>query len=651
MIRSLIEQPKGLWVLCALLALTCVAYYPGLSGDYMFDDATNILENKKLILENLDLESLKAASLSSNAGNLKRPVSMASFALNRYFFGINPWSFKVTNLVIHLITGLGLFLLTRVIFDSYRQLRNPAFPELAVRWLPLLITGIWLVHPLNMSSVLYIVQRMTSLAALFTVFGLWLYTLGRLRQQQGRTGFPLILTGLFVCGTLALFSKENGALMPAFAFVIEICLFRFRQLNGKLDKPVLGLFTLILFLPAIAILVALALRPDAFFSSYDWRDFTLLERTLTETRIFFYYLQLIIFPSISELGMYHDDIPLSHGLFDPPTTMAAIIGLVGLFVAALWSLRRHPLLGLGILWFFVAHSIESTILPLELIHEHRNYLAVYGVILGLAYLLTRLPYEKLARPVLTITPVLVISLLAFTTWVRAGQWSDNVSQAVYEARHHPESFRSVYAAGRIHARLALAGQTSSIEQATHYLTIANDLGPSDIMPSIVLMKLYYLLDRPVKQEWLDTVLNRLEHGRVKPAHISALNELVECQFTACKVPGEMMGKMLALLINNDSIKRTTHMKAEAYTLAGYYHINANHAVEYGLSMLQQAIDIEPGEAQHWFNLVNALAELGLYDDAENVLSTLRSNKIPAATEKDLQRLNTNINNRRAENNT
>ena len=170
------------WLFLLVCALTAAIYLPGLAGDYVFDDMPNLLNNKRLQIDSLDMESLQGAALSSGSGMLRRPVSMMSFALNRYFFGVAPYSYKAVNLVIHLLTGLGLYLFSRLLVNAYRLCHKPDLPEAATTWLPVIVSGLWLVHPLNLTSVLYIVQRMTSLASLFMVCGLCLYVAGRHRM-------------------------------------------------------------------------------------------------------------------------------------------------------------------------------------------------------------------------------------------------------------------------------------------------------------------------------------------------------------------------------------------------------------------------------------------------------------------------------------
>ena len=396
------------WTFFLISLLAVAVYFPGLSGDYMFDDTSNLLSNRQLNIKSLDIESLESAAFSSGAGTLRRPVSMASFALNRYFFGVGPYSHKVVNLIIHLLTGLFLFLLSRLILHSYREYHKPELSNRLVTWLPVVISGLWLVHPLNLSAVLYIVQRMTSLAALFTACGLYFYLTGRRRMLAGEGGLALIIAGLFVCGGLAVFSKENGVLLPLYMLVLEITLFRFRSRSGQADTKIITFFIMVVAIPAMLALLYLASHTTTYLN-YSGRDFTLTERLLTETRVLVFYLKMILMPSIRELGLYHEDIAISHGMLDPPTTLFSIMVLVGMLASALLLLGKRPLISLGIFWFFAGHSLESSIFPLEIVHEHRNYLADYGILLALASGLAEAPLRRLA-------PISIMPYLPCCSW-------------------------------------------------------------------------------------------------------------------------------------------------------------------------------------------------------------------------------------------
>ena len=605
------------WALLICCVLTVVIYQPGLSGDYMFDDNSNLLSNSALAIKSLDLHELSKAALSSRSGNLRRPVSMGSFALNHYFFGVNPYSYKLINLAIHLLTGLALFLLTRLIVDSYRHVHNTAFSPRIARWLPVVVCGLWLAHPLNLTSVLYIVQRMTSLSSLFMVCALCLYMIGRRNTLAGRHGLTYILTGFIVFGGLAIFSKETGILLPLYMLVLELTLFRFKNQHGQTDRSIAILFGLIVLLPLAAGTLYLATHFDKYIN-YTSRDFTLPERLLTEARVLVFYLKMILVPTTRELGLYHDDFRLSTGLLNPATTLYSFVFLAGLLATGLWLIRRQPLVSLGILWFFAGHTLESTIIPLELVHEHRNYLPDFGIILAVAAVLANTRLQRLTPVIQVAAPILLLLVYASTTWVRSMQWSDNINHAIYEAKHHPNSTRAVFAAGRIHGRLAMQGVEGSIEEAYRYLQHANQLDSTGIMPAVTLVKLGYLLDRAVDPQLFEEITYRLANYPLTPSDITSLQDLADCMDNPCKVPQEVFEKIFSAALKDKN--------ARLLTVYAFYTINKRGDFHKGLEIFEQVVEQAPNEPQHWKNLINLLIVMARFDDAGQRLDQFRTLK-------------------------
>jgi tetratricopeptide (TPR) repeat protein len=636
--NPVIKQPAT-WLLLAICALTVCVYYPGLSGDYMFDDTGNLLKNKSLEIESLDLDSLGKAAFSARSGVLRRPVSMASFALNRYFFGIHPFSHKVINLGIHLATGLLLFLLARMLVQYYRQHHNRELPARVAFWLPLVATGLWLVHPLNLTSVLYIVQRMTSLSALFTVAGLCLYVIGRRRMLAGRHGMSWLLAGLFGCGGLAILSKETGVLLPLYMLVIEITLFRFSNDRGQTDRAVAVFFTLFLLLPAMLACLYLALRPEQLIN-YTMRDFTLTERLLTQPRVILFYLKMIVMPSVRELGLYHDDIRISLGLMDPPATLYALLALAALLATGAGLRLRAPLVSLGILWFFAGHALESTIFPLEMAHEHRNYLADFGILLAVSAALAQAPLQRLRPLTHTVLPLLMLLLFSYTTWSRSTQWADNVDHAIHEARHHPESPRAVFSAGRIHARLALNGRQQSEAAAFDYLARAAELDSAGIMPEITMIKLGYLLGKPVSQQLFDDVYEKLANYPLSPSDITSLQELADCSGERCQVPVETMERIFSAALESEN--------SRIIAVYGFYTINKRGNFPKGLELFNRAVEISPGEPQYWKNLINLLIVMARFDEAEQRLGQFKALGLVGSSESDYRTLQEEIDRIRVE---
>src|SRR5690625_3468716 len=174
-------------------------------------------------------------------------------------------------------------------------------------------------------------------------------------------------------------------MLPSYALLAEICLLGFRSHGGQRSRWLIGLFVVLTLIPLL--LVLLWLLPSALQGGYAHRPFTLGERLLTEFRVILDYVQWTLLPRLSQLGFYHDHIALSTAWLSPPTTAicASLLGL--LLLTALGLIRHAPLFSLGIFWFFAAHLMTGTFIPLELVFEHRNYFASIGLLLAVMSLL------------------------------------------------------------------------------------------------------------------------------------------------------------------------------------------------------------------------------------------------------------------------
>ena len=362
---------------CLILLLTYLIYLPGLSGPMILDDYPQL----NPILENIGAGSW-SGYLLSESGVLGRPVAMVSFIFNAVVAGKDFWWWKFTNLAIHLVAGTLVFVLTARLLtvDDGRIHRN-------VHYLALLTAGFWLLHPLQVSTVLYTVQRMTQLSALFVFAGLLSYTLGRERQLAGRPyGWTGLVLAFLVFFPLAVFSKENGLLFPVLTCLLEVFFFGFKGGRGA-RRLLAWCYALFLLIPGLVAVYLLATHFDQLvLRGYETRNFTLYERVLTQFRVLVYYLYQIVAPQAGNLGFFHDDFPVSKGLLSPPSTLLSLGALVGVLAVG-WRLRRFSkAAAFGIFFFFATHLLESTIFPLELMFEHRNYLALYGILLSLCCL-------------------------------------------------------------------------------------------------------------------------------------------------------------------------------------------------------------------------------------------------------------------------
>lgn len=421
--------------LLVILFLTALVYWRGLAGGLILDDYTNLAP-----LEELNSGQWSALEFVRNndSGPLGRPVAMLSFVVNYLLGGDTIFPLKVTNLAIHLICGALVFWVGGRLLAERPETRDACW------WLALWAAALWLFSPLHVSTVLYVIQRMAQLAALFCLVGLLLYVLGRQAMEFSfRRGAGLIGTSVLLAWPLAVLSKENGILLPLLLFVTEAFWFRFRG-SPRSRRFLKCLFAGILGLPALVALFVLAAHPERVLGGYAYRGFTLPERVLTEGRVLADYVRSLLYPQGARMGVFHDDFPLSHGLLLPPTTALAWVAWTGLLAVAIrMRATRAGLVLYGIAFFLAGHLIESTVLPLEPYFEHRNYLPGVGIYLAVAVafgLLIRVLRGRLVA-VIRLFMVLLPPLFAVSAHQRVLAWSSWESILLTTAQAHPLSVR------------------------------------------------------------------------------------------------------------------------------------------------------------------------------------------------------------------
>lgn len=613
------ESKRNFLLFSLLFVLPAIIYLPGLRGPFVFDDYTNILNNDFVRIQSLDADSLYHAAYSLQAGPLHRPLPMLSFALNYYFAGsfADPLPFKLTNLVIHIINGLLIFWMMWLIFSRARQSEEHGRDDQGARTgiaalLAATTALLWTVHPINLTSVLYVVQRMAELSALFTILGLICYLKGRSRLVAGHSGgLALILLGLAGCGWLGLLSKENAVLLPIFILAIELTLYA-NEVPWCLWAPLPRRIKATLIVCAvIAIGVLLTWAINYALPGYRDRPFSMLERIMTEGRVLLLYISLILLPRVNAFGLQHDDIVISTSPFTPWTTLPSLVGLALLFVFALHVRKKHPLISLGILWFLVGHMLESTVLGLEIAHEHRNYLASLGVILVLVCVID-LGYRKLhGRKIWATVPLLAV-IFAGTTFVRADQWSDCSKLSQYEALHHPNSPR---------AQAMLASLLTRQRRYDEALEAISRAAQLDALESGYLMTAHLIASRagktlPAAED--RNLLRRLTRARPTAYTTLALQHIGYCIDATCNALQPNMERWLRTII-------TSHPSVDVsfyYNLLGrtlFARGKANEAID----AFRRSYELDPKYLHPLFELASAYIRLGQIDSASQVLDELR----------------------------
>jgi protein O-mannosyl-transferase len=495
---------------------------PGLRGGFLFDDYPNIVDNEAIHLTSLSLDALRHSLAGPTAGPLGRPVSVLSFALTHYVFGLDAYAFKAINLAIHAFNGL---LVASLIARLLHLPHDPGHTTKEHRLLAYWIAAAWLLHPINVVPMLLAVQRMTLLSAMFLLLALICH-LKAFDDQSGKsTKLAWLGAAWLIFWPLSILSKETGALFPAYVLVIH---FTVRPLPDWSIRYKTALGSAFLLLSAMA----LFLNRHWLMDAYALRPFTLTERLMTEMRVLWFYAAQIVLPNPSAFGFHLDDFSISTGLAAPGSTSLAIVGWAAVIATVLYARRRYPIPCLAVAWFLVGHLLESTILPLEIAQEYRNYLPSLGLILGAGYLggsllnKSKLDHRTITTVVTAFAPVFVLALL---TGLRASQLGDPVIGSQIEAAQHPQSARANQSAALALIKAGRGNNDDLIggELVRFHLERAHALNPSFKAPSLQLIFWACVSGRPVDNTWITGLATRLEHTPFEPGDFQMADQLLQ----------------------------------------------------------------------------------------------------------------------------
>jgi tetratricopeptide (TPR) repeat protein len=501
-LSSIRYGPKREILLLSLLAVVVILIYADtLTTPFIFDDLVNIHDNPHIRVPALSLKNLAWAGFNSPIGS--RPVANISFALNYYFNGYNLVGYHVVNILIHTACGIFLYFLAKA------TLQTPALRSRYEKfgWIPFLTVFIWLVHPLQTQSVTYIVQRMNSMAAMFYVLSMLFYV--KFRMSTAPRARWALMAGCVTTAVLAFGTKEISATLPLFVILYEW--YFFQELSVQWIKRNFFILGGVFLLFIVIALVYLDFDPVArILRGYRVRDFTPMQRVLTEFRVVVFYISLLLWPNPSRLNLDHD-FALSYSLLNPATTLISITTIMALMAFACLIARKEPLLSFGIIWFFGNLIIESSIIGLELVFEHRNYLPTMFVILAIVSLAFR--YLKHVLPA-AIALSLVGALFCGWTFERNKVWADEITLYRDSAAKSPAKARS-------HNNLGAAlSRQNRVKEAIEKFQTALTINPQF---SDAHYNLGYAL---VRTENLDEgILHFREAVRVEPKRVKYLNNL------------------------------------------------------------------------------------------------------------------------------
>lgn len=434
-------------VLFLALYVSCL-YANTTNHPFIFDDVNNIIENKSIRITGLGFNDLLDVGLSKQV--TARPVSYISFALNNFYHKADPSGYHLVNIAIHIITGV----LLHIFVGLTLGIAAPEKIKSSIPSISFFTAFIWLVHPVQVQSVTYIVQRMNSMAAMFYLLSIVLYVKGR--QVNSNRNKWLFFGGSVVAGGLSLGSKEIALTLPAFILLYE-WFFLQRLEPSWARRFFLWAVPIAIFIMVFTLLYFGGLPFEAIMDGYKGRSFTMSQRVLTEFRVIIHYLSLLFFPHPSRLTLLYD-FPVSTSLTTPFSTLLSFILLTGMSLLAICRAPRQPLLSFCFIWFLGNLCMESSVIALEPVYEHRNYLP--SMLISLMFVL--MVHKILSRRWLQIS-LLCFVIIMFSIWTheRNGVWADKItfwSDGVKKAPNTPRPLN------RLGSALMLAGKTKEAKK-------------------------------------------------------------------------------------------------------------------------------------------------------------------------------------------
>lgn len=482
-------------------AIVAAAYWPGLSGPFLFDDFSNLnvigsfgrLDNWRSILLYLT---------SGEADPIGRPVALLSFMIDAHGWPNNPWPFKRTNVLLHL---LNTCLLAAAIWKLDRARRITSTSGRASNWTPALAALIWASHPFFVSTTLYVVQREAMLPMTFGLAALifWLKALESFTTNKPLKGWTLVAAGSGLMTLLAALSKANGLLTPLLIGIIHFWFLRQTTPVAQSSRHIRVAAVLALIIPSLAILGYLVREAIILWNvpHLNGRDWTLPQRLLSEPRAIWTYLAKLAIPRAGGGGVFVEHFAASRSWLEPWTTTPAMVAL-GLLISGIIALRnRFPLGAFALAFFLGGHLMESSSIALELYFEHRNYWP--AAFLGWP-IASAIAYLRLSERIKQAIALGLVSALLLLTFQRAIAWGDSATLALTTAHYEPQSVRAQTFSAKSEFDRGLFQQALSRAKRT------SDLNPASIDAAITLVGMECTITGTVSEKSMKRALTALE---------------------------------------------------------------------------------------------------------------------------------------------
>ena len=594
-----------------ILLIVFVCYGNSFHVPFQLDDKPGIVNNQKLHIDDLSPTTLWQTFFARPGADHQfyRPVVNLTLALNWYLGADNPLGYHMVNVFLHCLTALILCaVILRFLLET--PMMAGRYNRDQARFIAIFGTLLWALNPIQTQAVTYIVQRMAIMAALFYMLGIFFYLSAR--SNEKRLVRIASFIGCLLCYLLAVGSKENAIMLPASLLLLEWFFISpsLGLLKDRQDLLWLGV-GIVLFAGLLIVVFAVSGSLAFLFEGYDIRSFSMAQRLMTQARVVVWYLGLIFYPSPLRLSVEHD-FQISTALFTPWTTLPAFLLIAAIVAAAAWRKRKNSLMGFGLLFFFLNHVVESTIIPLEPIFEHRNYLPslflFVPVAAGLRSLLDDFRQRKKSLyPVLVASISLTLVLLGIGTYLRNDVWQTEATLWEDAMKKAPNSARPPINLAQL---LVKSGNPEHIDQALmlYNQSLSLKMARNDINAAVIgNMGGVYANN---KNDLVSAIMLYRQSLEINPDYVQGRYDL--------SVLLTMQGHWEEALIEIDRIIDQGLVHEDYYNLKGIICLWQKQP-EKALFFFKKSLDVAENKTKAYMGIGAALSTMGFHFRADQFL--------------------------------
>ncbi|MGD0036094.1 MAG: tetratricopeptide repeat protein [Bacteroidota bacterium] len=437
-LRRFLSYPYGNIFSFLLIALTAfIVYSNSFDCQFHLDDESGIVNNQQIT-------RLSYFNNREYWLNAHRPLAFFSFALNYHFGKLDVWGYHLVNLLIHIVAGIFVFLLVKLILDlnNYNNYKIVKHKNLFV----LLASLFFVVHPLQTQAITYIVQRMASMSAMFCIMSLYFYSWGRVEHVRNSKVFKAILLYLLALATgiLGVMTKQNAIIFPFVFLLFEFCFIRSKENKIFKNYIIISLSTLVVVCVSFLFFNREILTSVTYGANINSTDYL-----INQFIVIVKYLLLVILPinQCADYGNITYGFPYikSFWRFD---VIGCFLLLLGLFTLAVYLFKKNKAFSFGIFWFFLTLSVESSILPIaDPMFEHRMYLPMVGVSISLVSSVFMI-LPKLKTTYIYSCIALLIFVLGILSHSRNEIWKNELTLWTDATENAPNNARAWYSKGK-----------------------------------------------------------------------------------------------------------------------------------------------------------------------------------------------------------